>query len=369
MLIALGVAVIAALEVSFNEQIQPKPAVLACELAMAATLAWRREAPLTAVTVGAGLQPLMAATGVPLGAPAVPLVVGVFLTYTVVSYIPLRRALIATGILLAGFVAMVLVGHQTLGNLMFALFFLGGGWALGRVVRLRTAQAVQAELRVQELARERAESARRVAAEERAHIARELHDVVAHSVSVMVVQAGGAEQVLATDPARAVEAMRAVQTTGRQTIGELGSLLGVLRDQVDEPRLAPQPTLADLPSLLDEATANGLHVDLRVEGTATPLQPGVELAVYRIVQEALTNTRKHGGASADASVLLRYEDGSVVAEVIDTGLPPVNGYGGGHGLVGMRERVALYGGTLRARARDGGQGFVVTARIPLRGQE
>jgi signal transduction histidine kinase len=303
-----------------------------------------------------------AATGVDMQQPAIPLVTAVIAAYAIIAYAPLRRAIVGTVIVTVGSCAELLIAGQKFGNLGFIFTFVGLAWALGRITRVRTKQAVQAELQVERLRREQEDHARRVAAEERGRIARELHDVIAHSVSVMVVQAGAAQQVMGSAPDAAVRALDSVQETGRQAIGELGRLLGVLRD-AGELGLAPQPTLAELDQLVADARAAGLPVSLRVTGAKRPLPTGVELAVYRIVQEALTNTRKHAGPASSASVVLAYGPDDIAVEVCDDGRGAA-GYGTGHGLVGMRERVSTYGGTLATGRAEGG-GFSVRARIPV----
>jgi signal transduction histidine kinase len=237
-------------------------------------------------------------------------------------------------------------------------------WMAGTTFTVCAAVLVRHEIGlVNQLREAEAGLAERSRAEERNRIARDLHDVIAHSVSVMVVQAGAAEEVLRRDPERAVEPIRSVQVTGRDAIAELGRLLGILREHGDEVGLAPQPGLDDLGGLLEETRHAGLPVELTVEGDPRRLAPGVELAIYRVVQEALTNARKHAG-DARAAVMLRYGAAEVSAEVRDDGSAANNGHGGGHGLIGMRERVAVYGGSLDATHRAEG-GFAVRVRIPL----
>jgi signal transduction histidine kinase len=217
--------------------------------------------------------------------------------------------------------------------------------------------------RVQLAERERDLAAREAVVEERARIARELHDVVAHGVSVMVVQAQAGPRLLA-DPEQARGVFRAIETTGREALVELRRLLGVLRGGDDHAATAPQPGLGSLGSLVEQVREAGLRVDLRIEGEPTELPPGVDLSAYRIAQEALTNTLKHAGR-AEAEVIVRYDTTVLELEILDNGVGPherVNG--SGHGLVGMRERVALYGGTLEAGSRNG-HGFAVRARLPL----
>jgi signal transduction histidine kinase len=217
-----------------------------------------------------------------------------------------------------------------------------------------------------ELARD--ENARTAVAGERARIARELHDVVAHSVSVIVVQAGAAEEVLAAAPARARESLRSVQDTGRQALVELRRLLGVLRTDDSEAALAPQPGLDQVGALAAHVREVGVAVDLRVDGERDGIPAGVDLAAYRIVQEALTNVLKHASAS-HAAVRVGYRPDVIELEILDDGHGDgANGYGAnstGHGLIGMRERASLYGGVVEARPRPEG-GFAVRARLPVR---
>jgi len=198
-------------------------------------------------------------------------------------------------------------------------------------------------------------------AAERARIARELHDVVAHSVSIIAVQAGAAESLVERDPARAREHLGAVRRTAREALTEMRRLLDVLRE--DEPAYAPQPTLATLAALVEETRRAGVPVELVREGSDDPLPPGVDLAAYRIVQEALTNVRRHAG-SAPTRVRIRHAAGAVEVEVVNgPATSPGEGPGGGRGLLGMRERVRLYGGSLDAGPEDGG--FAVRARLPV----
>jgi signal transduction histidine kinase len=187
--------------------------------------------------------------------------------------------------------------------------------------------------------------------------------VIAHSVSVIVIQAGAAEPLVDEDPSQAREALRSIRSTASDAFAEMRRLLGILRTTGNELVLNPQPSIAQLEPLLAQTRAAGLEVELRVEGKPRPLPPGLDLAAYRIVQEALTNTRKHGRAS-HADVALRYTASTLEVDVIDDGAAPAAPAGnGGHGLVGMRERVALYDGTLNAGTREGG-GYAVRAVLP-----
>jgi signal transduction histidine kinase len=239
----------------------------------------------------------------------------------------------------------------------------GAGLSLAAfALERRARRAAELQQRAERLEREREQRERVAVAEERRRIARDLHDVVAHGVGVMTVQAGAARLLLDDDPGRAREPLLAVEQTGRQALGELRRLLGILRADEPEPALRPQPGLADLEGLLAQARDAGLPVGMVVEGAPAPLPAGIDLAAYRIVQEALTNTRKHAGP-ARACVAVRYAPEALELEISDDGRAGANG-GGGHGLVGMRERVALYGGRLDAGPRPEG-GFSVRARLPL----
>jgi signal transduction histidine kinase len=245
---------------------------------------------------------------------------------------------------------------------------IGAAWLLGHFVGVRRAYTARLE-RTAELERTRAEQARRAVAEERLRLARELHDVVAHSISVIAVQSGVGAHVAQTQPEEAAKALAAVEATSRAALIELRRLLGVLR-QEGEPQgdLAPAPGLADLDGLLAEMAKAGLGVRLRVEGTPSPLPAGVDLSAYRIVQEALTNVVKHAGP-ARAQVTIRYRDQEVMVEVTDDGrgvtAPTGDGRARvGHGLIGMRERVQVFGGDLEVGPGPVG-GFRVAARLPF----
>jgi signal transduction histidine kinase len=252
-----------------------------------------------------------------------------------------------------------------------ALVF-AAAWLLGHFVGVRRASIARLE-RTAELERARAEQARRAVAEERLRLARELHDVVAHAISVIAVQSGVGAHVAKTQPEEAAKALAAIEATSRAALTELRRLLGVLR-QEGEPQgdLAPVPGLADLDGLLAEVAKAGLAVRLQVEGRPAPLPAGVDLSAYRIVQEALTNVVKHAGP-ARAQVTIRYRDHDLLVEVTDDGRGAVtlasDGRGRvGHGLIGMRERVQVFGGDLETGPRPGG-GFRVAARLPLAAEQ
>ncbi|GCB47107.1 sensor histidine kinase [Streptomyces sp. NL15-2K] len=247
-------------------------------------------------------------------------------------------------------------------------------WVLGDSIRTRRAYFAQLEERAARLEKEREAQAKVAVAAERARIARELHDVVAHNVSVMVVQADGAAYVLDAAPDQAKKALETISSTGRQALAEMRRLLGVLRtgEHQEGGEYVPQPDVEQIEDLVEQCRGSGLPVDFKIEGTPRPLPSGVELTAYRIVQEALTNTRKHGGPNAGASVRLVYFDDGLGLLVEDDGKgAPHELYeeggadGRGHGLIGMRERVGMVGGTLDAGPRPGG-GFRISALLPLK---
>ena len=247
-------------------------------------------------------------------------------------------------------------------------------WVLGDSIRTRRAYFSQLEERAARLEREREAQSKVAVAAERARIARELHDVVAHNVSVMVVQADGAAYVMDSSPEQAKQALETISGTGRQALAEMRRLLGVLRtgDAQESGEYVPQPDVGQIEELVGKVRETGLAVDFKIEGTPRPLPSGVELTAYRIVQEALTNTRKHGGPDAGASVRLVYFDDGLGLLVEDDGRgAPHELYadggadGAGQGMIGMRERVGMVGGTLDAGPRPGG-GFRISALLPLK---
>ena len=214
----------------------------------------------------------------------------------------------------------------------------------------------------QALERERVEEARLAVADERTRIARELHDVVAHAMSTIVLEAGAERVNLDDGQTSARQTLHSIERTGRQALAEMRRLVGVLRTEKDEPELFPQPSLADLDLLIEQVRRAGVAVELRVIGEAVQLAPGLDISAYRIVQEALTNVLKHGG-EACTTVIVTYGDRTLEIEIEDDGQGGTPD-GTGHGIVGMRERVSLFGGSLEAGGREGG-GFAVRARLPL----
>ncbi|MER5765182.1 sensor histidine kinase [Streptomyces sp. NPDC002082] len=262
-------------------------------------------------------------------------------------------------------------------NLLFVVFMMipfALAWVMGDSLRTRRAYYAQLVERNQRLEKERAAQAKVAVAAERARIARELHDVVAHNVSVMVVQADGAAYVMDAAPEQAKEALQTISGTGRLALAEMRRLLGVLRtgEPQESEDYVPQPDVEQIEVLVEQVRAAGLAVDFEVEGAPRKLPSGVELTAYRIVQEALTNTRKHGGPAAKASVRLVYFDDGLGLLVEDDGRGAAHELytdggadGAGHGLIGMRERIGMVGGTLDAGPRPGG-GFRISALLPLK---
>lgn len=236
-------------------------------------------------------------------------------------------------------------------------------WSFGYGLSAFDRKATRSMQRVLDVEIEAAERAAAAVTEERTRIARELHDVVAHSVSVMVVQAGAAQQMVDDDPEYVRAALDTIRTTGTEALSEMRRVVEMLREQDESGALAPQPGAASVSALVEDARVGGLDVSLLVEGEPRQLPAGLDLAVYRIVQEALTNVRRHAAAST-ASVVLRYGSDDVVLEVRDdgAGVPSSPEVAGGHGLVGMRERAALYGGHLETVS---GNGFTVRAVLPV----
>jgi signal transduction histidine kinase len=356
---ALLVVLVGLVSVGFAARHAHRPIGIALALLQAVPLLVRRRCPVAtlavavaatiAVALGWGyLSPFAAAVGL----------------YTVAAHVERRRALVTGGIAIAALAGPVArdVGFESV-PFAFHMVAFAAPWILGENLRTRRAHLLALEERASRLEREREEHARRAASEEQARIARELHDVVAHSVSVMVVQAAAGDDVFDARPDRAREALRSIEQTGRTALVELRRVLGALRP--DDAGLAPQPGLERLDALVERVNDAGLTIELDRQGDLTGLPASVDVSAYRIVQEALTNALKHAHAST-ARVIVRRTDEGVELEVADDGVGPASGMttNGGRGLIGMRERAALLGGRFEAGAgRDGG--FSVRAQLPL----
>jgi signal transduction histidine kinase len=275
-----------------------------------------------------------------------------------------RRAWAGLAIVLGGIITVVynIPGHLTVELIVIPVDF-GIAWAAGFALRERAQKAEAAEIRAAQAEREREAAARVAVAEERSRIARELHDIVAHAVSVMVLQVGAVRHKLPDSLAEDKDALTGVERAGRRALTEMRRLLAAMRPDGDEAELVPQPGLDGLDALLEEVGRAGLPVELHVDGEPVPLPRGIDLSAYRIVQEGLTNALKHAHAS-DADVTVRYRPDEVEIEIRDNGQGSSTTDGLGHGLVGVRERVKIYGGEMTAGTANGG-GFVLSTRLPL----
>jgi signal transduction histidine kinase len=251
----------------------------------------------------------------------------------------------------------------SIGNFIFTSIAFTIAWAIGFALGRKFKEAEEAKERLARAERERVERARLAVADERTRIARELHDVVGHSVSVMTVQASAARRLLRPHQVKEREALLVVEQTGREALAEMRKMVGVLRRPEEAPALAPQPSLEHLDKLIENTRETGLPVELRIEGTPELLSAGIDLTAYRLVQEGLTNAVKHARAQ-HAEVLVRYGKGYIELTVTDDGTGDGGGDSGGNGLVGMRERVSVYGGELQAGPRSEG-GFRLHARLPV----
>jgi signal transduction histidine kinase len=286
--------------------------------------------------------------------------------FSVANYAPWSLSLLGAGAAVVVLPASLVVdwhnqGRIVVGDVPYNYALFGAAWILGDNLRREREQAQRAR----RLRTEDEERSRRAASEERSRIARELHDVIAHTLSVIVLQAGAGRRLA---PDRARDVLGSIETLGRDALGDMRRMVGILRTDGDElTERAPQPSLAALTELAERVRSAGLAVDVRTEGEPRPLPPGVDLSAFRIVQEALTNALRHAGA-AQARVVVRYAEDGVEVEVSDDGRGPAAGDAAGagsngHGLVGMRERVGLFGGQLEVGAGEGG-GFRVRARLP-----
>ena len=365
--------------------------IVIAALEAALEVAFRRDAPdaprstlwFAVPATAAVVLPLLARRRFPFAAPA-----AVWLGAAVLSFIDGRLVVFTVTASVAGMAAAVLLGnvrnevqarlgllivvggsavvvadkpdHAT-GELVFIPVLFAIGWLAGFALRERGAQAEAAEERAAQAERERDIASRLAVAEERARIARELHDVVAHAVSVMVLQVGAVRHGLPEAEDR--DALESVEHAGRTALTEMRRLLGAMRSDGESAELAPQPGLDDLHPLLEELGRAGLPVQLHVEGERYPLPRALDLSAYRIVQEGLTNALKHAQA-AEAEVTVRYRAEELELEVRDDGQGSADSDGLGHGLVGIRERVKIYGGEMTAGTPAEG-GFVLSARLPL----
>jgi signal transduction histidine kinase len=334
-------------------------------------LAWRRSLPLI-------VAPLMVAfvawqqllDGDLLENAVTPIITIPLAVYSMGVLLDRRRSAISFAFTAAVLLAVAATGaDRSADMIVFFLLIAGGPYLVGRIVNARIQLARELGDKATRLERDQEEKQKLAVAEERARIAREMHDVVAHNVSVMVVQASAARRMIDHDPNRAREALSSVEQTGREALAEMRRMLDVLRVEDERAALAPQPSIDELEALIELAREAGLQVELEVEGERRRVSSGVDLSAFRIVQEALSNTIKHAGA-ANARVRLRFGDDEMEVDVVDDGhgVRPRDENGNGHGLVGMRERVAMLGGRLEAGYRANG-GFEVRATLPLKTED
>jgi signal transduction histidine kinase len=333
-------------------------------------LALRSVVPLAALTVSVAAISLHIALGyqgVPVGTFA-----ALIILYSAASLTTTREALLAGLITAAGVTIYFTTdrGDPGLAGAVTTYATYAASWGLGMYARSRREYTNVVEERADLLEREREVREREAVADERARIARELHDMVGHALNLIVIQSGGAQRVLASEPERARESLVSIESTGREALVEMERMLGILRgtDEAGE-ELAPQPGLSQVGSLAAHVSEAGLPVDLTIEGTPSTLPASIDLTAYRIIQEALTNALKHAGP-ARARVAIRYGRDDLDLEITDDGRATASegrgDEGGGRGLIGMRERVGLFGGELSVGPRPEG-GFGVRARLPLKG--
>jgi signal transduction histidine kinase len=350
-----------------QEMKEPNALGVVAAIAGSVPLAFRRIQPIAALATTLAVTLVYYGLGYPEGSLPINCLL---LTYSVAAWSPPTRAAIGLGLTVATIALLRLMDRPEFETINTLVFFVGA-WLAGSAVRWRR-ESMRAEVRA---ANERAEidrqRAARMVAEERLRIAQELHDVVAHSMSVIAVQAGAGSHLLAVDPAQAQASLDAISATSRATLREMRRLLGVLRDDDGGRGHAPAPSVGDLPALVEDVRSVGVPAELRVDGQSDGLNPALELSAFRIVQEALTNVLKHAGPTTAVEVTLDYRPDELHIEVVDDGrglaAHPARSNGEasgiGHGLVGMRERVEAWGGTISTGQRPGG-GYRVDVTLP-----
>jgi signal transduction histidine kinase len=353
---AVALAAAGAVEVAANPAIAPRSAAYPCEIAMGLALVARRRAPLVTLLVVTAMATTQALVGVPMDQPWVPLAATLTAAYALASHAPLDRT--ATGFVIAvlAFAVQAIDQHKGFGNVLFGLAFAAPIFAAGATVRARTQRAVARE-------REHQEHARAAVEAERRRIARDLHDVISHSLGIVVLQAGAAEQVVTCDPEKARELLTSIRRVGQQAVSELGALLTLARSAPAE-SLEPAPTLDDLDQLAAAMGRSGVDVTIEWRGARRPLPAALEMSAYRIIQEALTNVAKHSDGTR-AFVTVRNEPTALGIEIVDDGTgEPGTAAGSRSGLLGMHERVALFGGQIEAGPGATG-GWRVEATLPV----
>jgi len=341
------------------------PLGVAAAFALTLPLAWRRRASLAAASV---IAAAIVVDDVAAGwdSAVISFDCAIIAAYSAGTHARQRHAVGALGVLLTANLVDALgapgnrAGDLALGIVVFSIV----PWVVGQALRRERQRTAAMHDLARQLEAEREARARDAVAAERGRIARDLHDIVAHAISVIAVQADAASKLLRRDPARAQEPLATVQATARGALAEMRQLVGLLReDDAHGVPLEPQPGIAELERLVEDTRRSGLPVELEIGGVTRALTSTVDLAAYRIVQEALTNIRKHAG-TAHARVRIRYEPDSLDIEILDNGRGGDLARNGGHGLIGIRERVGLLGGRVEAGPRVDG-GFVLHARLPL----
>ena len=365
--LVLGLVLGTAMVIELLVRADPGPAVVVIGFVSGAGLAGRRTFPIPAFLVSMGglallghLQPGWGDSSIVL------LVVYLIAWYSLGAHASGWQMWLGAGFVLVGVVEFVATDGSrfSAADVPFGLAMVGGPWAAGVTVRLMRGRERSLTAEKAELERTKEEEAQRAVASERARIARELHDVVSHAISVTVLQARGGRRMVGTDDRAVIDALDAIEQTNTAALGDMRRLLAVLRD-TDDPavaRQAPQPTLARLGDLVDQVRHSGLPVRLEQEGAHETVPPGVDLSAYRIIQEALTNVLKHGGEGASAWVRVAYGTDRLRLEVSDNGCGASTAQAG-HGLLGIRERVAVIGGAVEAGPGPDG-GYVVSADLP-----
>jgi len=360
--VALGLFVLALVEVRWDDFTSPFLPLGALAITTI-PVAFRRQRPLLAASIVYLATPVLEILG---GVPGAIIVATMLVFHTVGMAGDLRTANIRRFWLLVPFgitvLAGVVTGNSSVTTLVFFLIINPGVWVFSNT--LRGWARDQEELQQQNtlLVQTEADRIQSAVIQERTTIARELHDIIAHNMSVIVVQAGAAQRVIQSSPGRAKESLESIEYAARQALDEMRLSLGVMRGKSD--LLEPQPDLAGVEALVEAVRRAGLDVSLDVIGQERPIPPAMELSGYRIIQEALTNTLKHGGLGAKASVGLTYGSDVLAIDIVDTGLGQPPEVTMGHGLIGIQERVALFGGKVTYGNRKD-QGFFVTAELPL----
>jgi signal transduction histidine kinase len=360
-LLALALAVVSAVQVLWLLPIADRGIGLVYALGATLPVAWRRTRPVTAAIVGSAIWLIPTDGYIVVG-----YIAAFALYYSVGAYVADgRRVAVVTLLGLAIGIAATTINAQDIGEYLGSITAVVAPIAIGRFIRRERAQAQRLRDLTRHLEIERERSAHAAVAEERARIARELHDVVSHSISLIAIQSDAAEAALDRDSELARQPLVTIRGSARAALAEMRRLLGVLRDADEQPDIAPLPGLEQLPALVQRARSVGMAVEFEVSGTPRSAPASVDLSAYRIIQEALTNVRKHAG-SAPTHVSVTWRQDSLSVEVRDHGPGPGAGeqLNGGHGLVGMGERVRLHGGELHVGAAPGG-GFRVAAVLPL----